>query len=125
MASTSILRAVVSFTFRGPRGPVAVRKGSTYHKDSPRLQGISAEALEANFAPFSPDFGPDSDSGIEQATAAPGEKRGGPKRAKKDGSAETAQAKVEQATAAPGEKRDSESTGTAEKPKEASAGTKE
>ena len=107
MASTSILQAAVSFTFRGPKGPVAVRKGSTYHRDSPRLEGVSTEALEANFVPFSPDFGLDSDSDVEQATAAPGEKRRGPKRSKE--SAEKTQEK--QATAAPGENADAGQSG--------------
>ncbi len=78
MPSTTILRALVSFNFRGPNGPVAVRKGATYHKDAPQLDGLSAEALEKNFIPFVPDFGVvggKQQPKIERATAAPGEHR--------------------------------------------------
>jgi hypothetical protein len=76
MPSATIIRATESFTFRGPNGPVSIKRGSTFHKESPRLQGLSDEALEKNFVPFEPDHG------IERATAAPGERRkGGPRRA--------------------------------------------
>lgn len=48
-----------------------VRKGMTFREGSPRLKGVSKDALKANFKPFEPDF----DSVAEQATAAPAEKR--------------------------------------------------
>lgn len=43
--------------------------GETFHKDSPRLEGLSAKQIAENFA----DWHPDND--VERATAAPGEKR--------------------------------------------------
>lgn len=77
MASATIIRATESFSFLGPNGPVSVKKGSTFHKDSTLLEGLSDEALGQNFVPFEPDHG------VERATAAPGERRkGGPRRGK-------------------------------------------
>lgn len=71
MATTTIIRATESFFFEGPRGPVSIRKGETFHKESSRLEGLSDEALESNFEPFTPDHD------IERATAAPGDRRKG------------------------------------------------
>lgn len=74
MASTTIICATESFNFVGPAGPVSIRKGETFHKEAKRLEGISSEALEKNFKPFSPQHD------IESATAAPGERRKGRQR---------------------------------------------
>lgn len=98
MASATILKANTSFSFVGPTGPVSVCKGSTYHRESSLLEGLSEEALATNFDPFIPDHD------VERATAAPGERRkGGPRRAKQtDAKAGKSDA---EATAAPGEQK--------------------
>lgn len=87
-----IIRATTSFTFTNSKGtPVSIREGETFHKDSLRLDGLSSDAREGSFEPFAPDHD------IEQATAAPGEKRRGRRK-------ETSEKKERsQATAAPGE----------------------
>lgn len=77
MASTTYITATESFVFTGPIGPVSIRKGETFHKDAKRLENCPSEALEKNFAPFSPKHD------VETATAAPGERRKGrPRRTK-------------------------------------------
>ena len=109
MPSTTIIQATSSFSFDSPDGvPVSIREGETFHKDSPRLQGLSDEALAGSFKSFVPDHD------LEQATAAPGEKRRGPRR-KKNGDSK------EQATAAPGESEDGNESESAS----ADAGAKE
>jgi hypothetical protein len=70
MTSTTI-RAKTSFAFTDDDGaPVTIIEGETFQPGAKRLKGISDETLEANFEPFTPDHR------VEQATAAPGEKRG-------------------------------------------------
>lgn len=79
MASSTILKAKVSFQYQRPDGSQGyVSAGSTYHKDSAQLDGLGADALEANFVPFEPDFGAakkTEERPVERATAKPGEKR--------------------------------------------------
>jgi hypothetical protein len=85
-----IIRATSSFTFTNSSGtPVSIREGETFHGESRRLDGLSDEARAGSFEPFVPDHD------IEQATAAPGEKRRTRRKPDK---------KDDQATAAPGEK---------------------
>jgi hypothetical protein len=64
------IRAKTSFTFvDGAGAPVVIIEGETFAKGAKRLKGMSTETLEQNFEEFSPDHD------VEQATAAPGEKR--------------------------------------------------
>lgn len=64
------IRAKTSFTFVDDAGaPVIIVEGETFVKGAKRLKGMSAETLKQNFEDFSPDHD------VEQATAAPGEKR--------------------------------------------------
>lgn len=83
MASTSVVVARESFAV----GSTVVRKGTTFRKGHPMTEG-----REELFEPFAPDHD------IEQATAAPGEKRNTPRRKKAEEPKEDAKA-----TAAPGE----------------------
>jgi hypothetical protein len=99
MASTTIIRAKSSFAFDNPDGvPISIREGETFHKDSPRLEGLSDDARAGSFEPFAPDHD------VEQATAAPGEKRGGKRRGKSQKSKPADDSTEKKATAAPGEK---------------------
>ncbi len=103
MASSTIIRAKTSFTFTNSQGtPISVREGETFHKDSARLEGLSDEARNGSFEPFTPDYD------LEQATAAPGEKRRSPRRKKDEDT-------KEQATAAPGDSETSAGEGQGSK----------
>ncbi len=90
MSSTTVVVAKRAFSVDINGAPRSVKRGETFRKGHPVVEG-----REHLFKPFK------VDNEIEQATAAPGEKRrGGPKRGKK--AAEKVEEK--QATAAPGEK---------------------
>lgn len=107
--SSDILVAKHSFSTEINGVPRAVTKGETFREGHAVVEG-----REELFEPFS------VDNDIEQATAAPGEKRSRPK-AKKAGTPTSQEGKSKdpepQATAAPGEKADggSRETPTGEK----------
>jgi hypothetical protein len=67
--SSTILVATAAFSTEIDGTPVSISRGETFHKDSPRYAKLPPEVREANFKPFT------VDNDIEQATAAPGEKR--------------------------------------------------
>ena len=73
MASSTIIQPKRSFSTTGADGnPLVFRQGETFHRQSTRLAGLSEKQITEHFEPFRPDHD------IEQATAAPGEKRGKP-----------------------------------------------
>jgi hypothetical protein len=67
--ATSILIATASFSTEIDGTPMSISKGETFHESSPRYARLPTEVQRANFEPFT------VDNDIEQATAAPGEKR--------------------------------------------------